>query len=620
MKRAILVLVLLTVSVTAPPLYLQWAESQRLSQIARAKQQARPVLGEPLEAVLTKLKKSEPPSVVILYTGSTKSQLEPCGCYQEQAGGLPRRAYVVDQIRQNGFPTLLVDAGNIFDGKEEIDAHRCEVNLKAMSAMGYDVLALSEADLSYGNTYLSQLSGIATFPFLAPDATETGFTRFPFVNKKVGQHTITFVARSDQKQAVSQANLVVALGNPETSESVDIVIQPNDVEIIEADGKTLYVTSKPEGKALGLLALWINVKGKLADHYATQIALTGDVAESEPVREMLTDFYRKFSESTDTTPLFAAEYLEQAPQNGYVSAMTCQRCHQQAYLQWSATRHAFAYETLLKKERYFDSGCVSCHTTGFGYPTGFQIGDQNSAFKGVACETCHGPGKQHVGNPKKSNIRSSADTSLCLECHDPKHSPGFANIVALHTKDVDHSRQPMNLQELLASRVARMGKPTLELFVMSYCPFGVQAEEKIIPIVKQFGDKIDFKLRFIAREKESPSPQDITPFTSLHGYPEVAENIRQLLIAREYPDRYLDYILCRGKKLEKSWEDCAEKLGMDVAKIQQLFDTPEVSEQLFRENIKRATELGINASPTILVDNHPFQATQLLRAKGTPCR
>lgn len=570
MKRAIFVLVLLTVGVTAPPLYLQWAESQRVSQIERAKQQARPVLGESLEAVLTKLKKSEPPSVVILYTGSTKSQLEPCGCYQEQAGGLPRRAHIVDQVRQNGFPTLLVDAGNIFDGKEEIDTHRCEVNLKVMSAMGYDVLALSEADLSYGNTYLSQLSAVATFPFLAPEATETDFTQ-SFVDKKVGQHTITFVAGNAQEQtvgaalvaALSEMNLVVALGNPETSESVDIVIQPNDVEIIEADGKTLYVTSKPEGKTLGLLALWINAKGELDRHYATQIALIGDVAESEPVREMLTDFYRKFSESTDTTPLFAAEDLEQDPQNGYVSATACQRCHQQEYLQWSATRHAFAYETLLKKERYFNSGCVSCHTTGFGYPTGFQIGDQNSAFKGVECETCHGPGKQHVGNPKKSNIRSSADTALCLECHDTKHSPGFTEIVALHTKDVDHSREPMNLQELLAARIARMGKPTLELFVMSYCPFGVQAEEKIIPIVKRFGDKIDFKLRFIARGKESPSPQDITPFTSLHGYPEVAENIRQLLIAREYPDRYLDYILCRGKKLEKSWEDCAEKLGMD---------------------------------------------------------
>ena len=619
MKRTFFILLLLTISVTAPPLYLQWAESQRLSQIERAKQHARPVFGEPLEAALSELKKAEPPSVVILYTGSTKSQLEPCGCYQEQPGGLPRRAYVVDQIRRNRFPTLLVDAGNIFDGKEEIDTHRCEVNLKVMSAIGYDVLALSEADLSYGNTYLSQLSAVATFPFLAPDATETDFTQ-SFVDKEVGQHTITFVARSNQKQLISEANLVVALGNPEISERIDIVIQPNDTAAVEADGKTLYVASVPEGKTLGLLALWINAKGELADHYATQIALTGDVAESEPVREMLTDFYRKFSESTDTTPLFAEEPLEQNPQNGYVSAMACQRCHQQEYLQWSATRHAFAFETLLKKERYFDSGCVSCHTTGFGYSTGFQIGDQNSAFKGVQCETCHGPGKQHVGNPKKSNIRSSADTSLCLECHDTKHSPGFADVVALHTKDVDHSRQPMNLKELLASRIARMGKPTLELFVMSYCPFGVQAEEKIIPIVKQFGDKIDFKLRFIAHEKQALSPEDITPFTSLHGYSEVAENIRQLLIAQEFPDQYLDYILCRGKKLDKSWEDCAKKLGIDVARIQQLFDTPEVSEQLFRENIRRATELGINASPTILVDNHQFQATQLLRAKGAPCQ
>lgn len=619
MKRVVFVLTLLTVSVTAPPLYLQWAESQRLSQIEQAKQQARPVFGEPLEVVLTELKKSEPPSVIILYTGSTKSQLEPCGCYQEQAGGLPRRAYAVNQIRRNGFPTLLVDVGNIFDGKEEIDTHRCEINLKAMSAMGYEVLALSEVDLSYGKTYLNRLSEIATFPFLASDTIETDFTQ-PFMIKKVEQHTIAFVARTTQARAVSEANVVVALGDLEISDNIDIAIQSNDGETVQADGKTVYISSEPEGKTLGLLALWINANGELDRYYATQIALTGDVAESEPVREMLTNFYRKFSKSADATPLFAGEHLEQDPQNGYVSAMACQRCHQQEYLQWSATRHAFAYETLLKKERYFDSGCLSCHTTGFGYSTGFQIGDQDSAFKGVQCETCHGPGKQHVGNPKKDNIRRAAETSLCLTCHDMKHSPGFGDVVALHTKDVDHSRQPMNLQELLASRIARMGKPTLELFVMSYCPFGVQAEEKIIPIVKQFGGKIDFKLRFIAREKKTPSPQGITPFTSLHGYPEVAENIRQLLIAQEFPDRYLDYILCRGKKLDESWQECAEKLGMDVARIQQLFATPEVSEQLFRENIKRATELGINASPTILVDNHRFQATQLLRAKGTPCQ
>ena len=616
MKRAILVFILLTAVVTLPVFYVRWAESQRLNQIREVKQQARPVFGQRLESVLAKIRTGEPPSVVILYTGGTKSHLEPCGCYQEQSGGLPRRAYIVEQIRRQGFPVILVDAGNIFDGKEEIDAKRCQVNLKAMSAMEYDAVALSPADLAYEDAYLSHQRSSAMFPFLA--SKQYDFTQF-FVIKKAGEYTIAFVTGMVQERVTSQADVVVALGNPEASQDIDVVIQPDDVEAGQSEGGTLYLGSKPEGKTLGLLALWIDRNAGLERYHATQLALTGDVQESRSVRQLLTDFYQEVGQSSSLTPLFAGQRLEQDEQNGYASATACQRCHQQEYLQWSATRHAFAFETLLKKERYFDAGCVSCHTTGLGYPTGFQIGDQESTLKGVQCETCHGPGKQHVGNPKKTNIRSGADTGLCLECHDTKHSPGFVDVVALHTKDVDHSRAPMNLEELLESRIARMGKPTLELFVMSYCPFGVQAEEKIILIVKEFGDKIDFKLRFIAEEKETISLNDITPFTSLHGYPEVAENIRQLLIAQEYPELYLDYILCRGKKLDKSWEDCAERLGIDVGRIQALFDSPE-AEQLFRKNIKRASELGIRASPTILVDNHQFRATQLLRASGTPCQ
>lgn len=619
MKRAILVLIFLSAAVTLPPLYSQWTESQRLKQIQETKRHARPVSGEHLETVLLTLKNDKPPSVIILYTGGTKSHLEPCGCYQEQSGGLSRRAYVVEQIRKLGFPTLLVDAGDIFDGDAEIDAKRCEVNLKAMSTMEYDAVALSQSDLAYDDVYLSRQHAVATFPFLAPRATRGDFMQ-PFLIEKVGKHTLAFVAEVMSEEVISEADVIVALGDPEGTEHIDVVIRCAEIEAMVSEDRTLYVGCKSEGKTLGLLALWIDASGKLVRHYATELALTGEVGESKPIRQLLTDFYQSVAEENHTQVplLFAEQALEQQQENGYASAAACQRCHEQEYLQWSATRHAFAYQTLLKKERYFDAGCVSCHSTGFGYPTGFQISAQDSALKGVQCETCHGPGKQHVGNPKKSNIRSGADTSLCLECHDTKHSPGFAEVVALHTKDIDHSREPMNLEELLTSRIARVGKPTLELFVMSYCPYGVQAEEKLLPIVKEFGDAIDFKLQFIAREKKEPSAQDITPFTSLHGYPEVAENIRQLLIAQEYPDRHLDYILCRGKKLDKSWENCAEKLGIDVAKIQALSDSPE-AEQLFRENITRAAELGIKASPTILVDGHQFRANQLLRASGTPC-
>ena len=619
MKRTIFVLIILTAIVTLPPFYMQWAESQRRDQIQEIKKQARPIFGEPFEKVLSKLKNIKSPSAVILYTGNTKSHLEPCGCYHEQSGGLSRRAYAIERIRQCGYPTFVVDAGNIFDGQEKIDAQRCQTNIKALAEMDCAAAALSHNDLTYDDNYLVQQRNVATFPFLAPMETQKDFT-VPYVTKQVGQHTIVFVAGEAPEQATSEADLIVALGNPKKLDHIDVVILPDEFEAVKSDTETLYVGSKSEDKTLGVLALWIDVNGEIADHYGVHIALTGEVGESDLIRQMLTDFYRNTAEENKShvPPLFADQVLERQG-NEYASATTCKGCHEQEYLQWSATRHAFAYQTLVKKERYFDPNCVSCHTTGYGYDTGFQIEDQDSTLKGVQCETCHGPGKQHAGNPKKTNIRSGKDTSLCLRCHDAKHSPGFSEVVTLHTKDVDHSHEPMNLEELLASRIERIGKPTLELFVMSYCPFGIQAENKIIPIVKKFGNKIDFKLRFIAEEKETDSQQDITPFISLHGYPEVAENIRQLLIAQEYPERYLDYILCRGKKLNKSWEVCAKKLGINVEKIERLFNTPE-AEQLFRENIKRAAELGIKASPTILVDNHQFPTNQLLRASGTPCQ
>ena len=104
MKRAILVLVVLTVVVTLPPIYSQWAESQRLKQIQETKQQARPVVGDRLETVLSALESGVPPSVVILYTGSTESHLEPCGCYQEQSGRIARDVLMLSSNLEAWIP------------------------------------------------------------------------------------------------------------------------------------------------------------------------------------------------------------------------------------------------------------------------------------------------------------------------------------------------------------------------------------------------------------------------------------------------------------------------------------------------------------------------------------
>ena len=45
--------------------------------------------------------------------------------------------------------------------------------------------------------------------------------------------------------------------------------------------------------------------------------------------------------------------------------------------------------------------------------------------------------------------------------------------------------------------IPKSDKPEVELFIMSYCPYGTQAEKGILPVVALLGDKIDFKIRAV---------------------------------------------------------------------------------------------------------------------------
>lgn len=163
----------------------------------------------------------------------------------------------------------------------------------------------------------------------------------------------------------------------------------------------------------------------------------------------------------------------------------------------------------------------------------------------------------------------------------------------------------------------------VELFVMPHCPYGVQAETALAPVLKDFGDQIDFRLYFIAKEAgredtQAPVARVSTPrsqpaceastvggtgrFRSLHGDAEVEEGIRQTAMMALYPDRYYEYILCRNKALHADdWETCATAAGMDPARVAATASGPE-GEALYLQNIRRGNRLGINSSPTLRVN------------------
>ena len=138
-------------------------------------------------------------------------------------------------------------------------------------------------------------------------------------------------------------------------------------------------------------------------------------------------------------------------------------------------------------------------------------------------------------------------------------------------------------------------KDVMDLFVMSQCPYGVRAEDFIIKAKKDgtFPANKTVRVRYIV---------DYSPergFNSLHGSGEWEEDVRQLLIAKYYPEKFWKYLEIRNKDYRSSrWDKAMEDAGINVKKIMKKFDTEGL--ELLKEEAKYSKEFGISASPSII--------------------
>lgn len=90
--------------------------------------------------------------ITILHTNDTHSQIDPfpAGTRNAGMGGVARRASFVKQIRAENPNTLLVDGGDSFQGTPYFNFYHGELEIKAMSAIGYDVVTLGNHDFDEG--------------------------------------------------------------------------------------------------------------------------------------------------------------------------------------------------------------------------------------------------------------------------------------------------------------------------------------------------------------------------------------------------------------------------------------------------------------------------------------
>jgi peroxiredoxin len=147
----------------------------------------------------------------------------------------------------------------------------------------------------------------------------------------------------------------------------------------------------------------------------------------------------------------------------YVGSKACLECHEAEYAAWDAHAHSKSIESLEAKDAAGKAACLECHTTGFDKQGGFDPAlpyEQQPDLASVGCESCHGPGADHVApNSKKfDTIISLGDKcdscvilQICGACHDPENDPDFEFNVQDH---IDRQRH--------GTTEAGTGKPLVE--------------------------------------------------------------------------------------------------------------------------------------------------------------
>lgn len=143
---------------------------------------------------------------------------------------------------------------------------------------------------------------------------------------------------------------------------------------------------------------------------------------------------------------------------------------------------------------------------------------------------------------------------------------------------------------------ANPGAVAVELFVMSQCPYGVEAEKAFAPVLEKFGGDIDFKIGFIGQEKDGQ-------LTAMHGPKEVKGNIVQACAQKLFPSKYFQLITCQNanmREVDTNWEACSATVGVNVETLRACVDGQE-GKDLLSTSYKDATAKGARGSPSIFI-------------------
>src|SRR5262245_28533644 len=384
---------------------------------------------------------------------------------------------------------LQVDAGYIFSDDLNLEGTDLRADARLMNdwivraneAMGLDVVNLGFHDLLYAGSLLkpeaklkpekSSLISANVKPMNSGNAGDANLAEpAPYVikivtGKRLPQPVrIAFIGLSDpapggRKDLVAKSGFVIedplvaakaALAEVRDKADVTVVVgylklqtanklamQNDDLDlIIAADERgvvfhpkqvnnALVVFAARETKHLGELRFYTDAEG-IVERFTARYVELDEIIPDDPKMAEITAGARKEIDVIQTrlaeeeAAVIAAKPLN----TPFALSDSCAQCHKDEYEVWKNSRHSHAFAALEEKQRMFDVNCVGCHSLGYR-DRGFVSVKATPQFANVHCESCHGPGAEHIKAPTAGNYKTPPKNQSCVVCHDRDNSPDF---------------------------------------------------------------------------------------------------------------------------------------------------------------------------------------------------
>ncbi|QDT11215.1 Perchlorate reductase subunit gamma precursor [Planctomycetes bacterium K23_9] len=415
----------------------------------------------------------ETPDVTLFVTGQQNGYIEPCGCtgLEKQKGGVARRLTFMNQLRDQGWDLLPIDAGNQVRRVGRQASIKISWSTEALKKMQYESVGFGPDDMRLPATDLLQLAfadspeeamyisanvvlydesyvpimkvvqrgkhRVGITNVLDPDALETGVTTEALIKPAIESAKAALAAMEKDNatfkvlsfygkekdavelvKAVPGFDLLIAAGGYGEPTYRPQAIEKSKTQMIVVGNKAMYA---------GLIGLYSNGPFKYA-----RVPLTHEFADAQEMRKIMGQYQDHLKQvgfrelGLDPIPHLSGEK--------FVGTATCAQCHEDAFDVWSGSMHATATDSIAAPPedrgdvpRHFDPECISCHVTGWNpqgyspYASGYESLEASKHLLGNGCENCHGPGESHskaerddsgVSDDEKARLRKSMQLPL----------------------------------------------------------------------------------------------------------------------------------------------------------------------------------------------------------------